>query len=95
MPSATRGPRRHQARLHDNIKGITKPAIRRLCRRAGVKRINSLVYDETRKIVEGWLDEAVEKSMHYMEHARRKTVSVMDVAHALDQMKNKFYPSSN
>ena len=42
--------RRHQqgAPTKDVIMGITKPAIRRLARRGGVKRISSLVYDETR-----------------------------------------------
>jgi len=28
--------------------GITKPAIRRLARRGGVKRISGLIYEETR-----------------------------------------------
>jgi histone H4 len=28
--------------------GITKPAIRRLARRGGVKRISSFIYDDTR-----------------------------------------------
>ena len=30
------------------IHGITKPAIRRLARRGGVKRISSFVYEDTR-----------------------------------------------
>ena len=34
--------------LRDNIQGITKPAIRRLARRGGVKRISGLVYEEVR-----------------------------------------------
>ena len=32
--------------LRDNIQGITKPAIRRLARRGGVKRISGLIYEE-------------------------------------------------
>ena len=31
-----------------NIQGITKPAIRRLARRGGVKRISGHIYEETR-----------------------------------------------
>lgn len=31
--------------LRDNIQGITKPAIRRLARRGGVKRISGLIYE--------------------------------------------------
>ena len=33
------GAKRHRKILRDNIQGITKPAIRRLARRGGVKRI--------------------------------------------------------
>ena len=34
--------------LRDNIQGITKPAIRRLARRGGVKRIYGLIYEDSR-----------------------------------------------
>lgn len=34
------GAKRHRKILRDNIQGITKPAIRRLARRGGVKRIS-------------------------------------------------------
>uniref|UniRef100_A0A8C4UEK2 Histone H4 n=1 Tax=Falco tinnunculus TaxID=100819 RepID=A0A8C4UEK2_FALTI len=36
------GAKRHRKVLRDNIQGITKPAIRRLARRGGVKRISGL-----------------------------------------------------
>merc|ERR1712110_1395671 len=36
------GAKRHRKVLRDNIQGITKPAIRRLARRGGVKRILDL-----------------------------------------------------
>ena len=42
------GAKRHRKVLRDNIQGITKPAIRRLARRGGVKRISGLVYEEVR-----------------------------------------------
>ena len=42
------GAKRHRKVLRDNIQGITKPAIRRLVRRGGVKRISGLIYEETR-----------------------------------------------
>jgi histone H4 len=35
------GAKRHRKILKDNIQGITKPAIRRLARRGGVKRISA------------------------------------------------------
>jgi histone H3/H4 len=41
----------HRKILRDNIQGITKPAIRRLARRGGVKRISGLIYEETRGVL--------------------------------------------
>ena len=35
------------------IEAITKPAIRRLARRGGVKRISSFIYDDTRQVLKG------------------------------------------
>ena len=45
------GAKRHRKVLRDNIQGITKPAIRRLARRSGVKRISGLIYEETRAVL--------------------------------------------
>ena len=44
------GAKRHRKVLRANIQGITKPAIRRLARRGGVKRISGLVYEEVSTI---------------------------------------------
>ena len=43
-----KGGKRHGKVLGDNIQGLTKPAIRRLARRGGVKKIYGLIYKETR-----------------------------------------------
>ncbi|KAF3859730.1 hypothetical protein F7725_022129 [Dissostichus mawsoni] len=69
------GAKRHRKVLRDNIQGITKPAIRRLARRGGVKRISGLIYEETRVFLENVIRDAVT----YTEHAKRKTVTAMDV----------------
>ena len=45
------GAKRHRKVLRDNIQGITKPAIRRLARRGGVKRISGRIYEETRGVL--------------------------------------------
>ena len=50
------GAKRHRKVLRDNIQGITKPAIRRLARRGGVKRISGLIYEETRGVLKVLLD---------------------------------------
>lgn len=39
-----------------NLSGITKPAIRRLARRGGVKRISGLIYEETRGVLKIFLE---------------------------------------
>ena len=73
------GAKRHRKVLRDNIQGITKPAIRRLARRGGVKRISGLIYEETRGVLKVFLENVIRDSVTYTEHARRKTVTAMDV----------------
>ena len=77
------GAKRHPKILRDNIQGITKPAIRRLARRGGVKRISGLIYEETRGVLKVFLENGIRDAVTYTEHAKRKTVSAMDVVYAL------------
>ncbi|XP_059967375.1 uncharacterized protein LOC132497847 [Mesoplodon densirostris] len=77
------GAKRHRKVLRDNIQGITKPAIRRLARRGGVKRISGLIYEETRGVLKVFLENVIRDAVTYTEHARRKTVTAMDVVYAL------------
>ena len=77
------GAKRHRKVLRDNIEGITKPAIRRLARRGGVKRINGIMYEETRGVLKVFLENVTRDAVAYTEHARRKTVTATDVVHAL------------
>jgi len=75
--------KRHRTVLRDNIQGISKPAIRRLARRGGVKRISGLVYEETRGVLRVFLENVIRDAVTYTDHARRKTVTAMDVVYAL------------
>ncbi|XP_005519558.2 PREDICTED: histone H3-like [Pseudopodoces humilis] len=77
------GAKRHRKVLRDNIQGITKPAIRRLARRGGVKRISGLIYEETRGVLKVFLENVIRDAVTYTEHAKRKTVTAMDVVYAL------------
>ncbi|CAN0156380.1 unnamed protein product [Lampetra fluviatilis] len=79
------GAKRHRKVLRDNIQGITKPAIRRLARRGGVKRISGLIYEETRGVLKVFLENVIRDAVTYTEHAKRKTVTAMDVVYALRQ----------
>ena len=86
------GAKRHQTKaIRETILGITKPAIRRLARRGGVKRISGLVYDETRSILRAFLENVIRDSVTYTEHAKRKTVTALDVVYALKRQGKTIY----
>uniref|UniRef100_A0A914QMV3 Histone H4 n=1 Tax=Panagrolaimus davidi TaxID=227884 RepID=A0A914QMV3_9BILA len=77
------GAKRHRKVLIDSILGFTKPVIRRLARRAGVK--SSFM----RKL--HFLEEIIRDSVTYCEHAKRKTLTAMDVVHALKRQRRTLY----
>ncbi|XP_067291786.1 histone H4-like [Pseudorasbora parva] len=91
------GAKRHRKVLRDNIQGITKPAIRRLARRGGVKRISGLIYEETRTtphtrgVLKVFLENVIRDAVTYTEHAKRKTVTAMDVVYALKRQGRTLY----
>jgi histone H4 len=85
------GAKRHRKVLRDNIQGITKPAIRRLARRGGVKRISALIYEETRGVLTTFLRAVIRDTLTYTEHANRKTVTAMDVVYALKRQGRTLY----
>ena len=55
----------HKRSGRSSLEGITKPAIRRLARRGGVKRISSFIYDDTRQVLKGFLESVVKDSVTY------------------------------
>ena len=73
------------------LAGITKPAIRRLARRGGVKRISGLIYEETRGVLKVFLENVIRDAVTYTEHARRKTVTAFDVVYALKRQGRTLY----
>ena len=77
--------------LAENIRGITKPAIRRLARRGGVKRISGLLYEEVRGVLKSFVEGVVRDSIAYTEHAKRRTVTALDVVHALKKRGRMLY----
>lgn len=56
---------RSKRHIKASIEGITKPAIRRLARRGGVKRISSFVYDDSRQVLKGFLEGIVRDAVTY------------------------------
>jgi histone H4 len=85
------GAKRHKRVLRENIQGVTKPAIRRLARRGGVKRISGLIYEETRGVLKLFLTNVIRDAISYTEYARRKTVTAMDVVYALKRQGRTIY----
>ncbi|XP_065007718.1 histone H4-like [Musa acuminata AAA Group] len=85
------GAKRHRKVLCDNIQGFTKQAIRRPARRGGVKRISGLIYEETRGVLKIFLENVIRDAVTYTEHARRKTVTAMDVVYALKRQGRTLY----
>ena len=102
------GAKRHRKILRDNIQGITKPAIRRLARRGGVKRISAsmslsslfilqfaypfaVIYEETRGVLKSFLEGVIRDAVTYTEHAKRKTVTSLDVVYALKRQGRTLY----
>lgn len=75
--------------LRDNIWSITKPAIRRLARRGGVKRTCGLIYEETRDVLKMFLENVIRDAATYTEHAKRKTVTAMDVVYTLHKRQGR------
>ena len=74
-----------------NISGITKPAIRRLARRGGVKRISGQIYEESRSVIKTFLENVVKDAVTYTEYSRRKTVTALDVVYALKRQGRTIY----
>ena len=63
--------------------GVSKQAIRRLARRAGVKRMSEGIYTEAPLALRAWLKTIVRDAVVYADHAKRFTLTVNDVILAL------------
>eukprot|EP00429_Kryptoperidinium_foliaceum_P068534 CAMPEP_0176058844 /NCGR_PEP_ID=MMETSP0120_2-20121206/29323_1 /TAXON_ID=160619 /ORGANISM="Kryptoperidinium foliaceum, Strain CCMP 1326" /LENGTH=142 /DNA_ID=CAMNT_0017392379 /DNA_START=65 /DNA_END=491 /DNA_ORIENTATION=+ len=94
-PVGKGGATRTKKVLRESIQGITKPAIRRLARRGGVKRISGLIYEETRGVLKIFLENVLRDAVTYTEHARRKTVTALDIVYALKRQGGRFMASAS
>ncbi|KPP77547.1 histone H4-like [Scleropages formosus] len=69
--------------LLDNIQGIVKPSIRCLARCGAAKRISGLISEETLGVLKVFSKNTTRDTVTYNKHAKRKTVTAMDVIYAL------------
>jgi histone H4 len=75
----------------ENIKYVTRGAIRRMARRGGVKRISAGIYDEARTALKDFLNQVLRDVASYVEYENRKTVTVMEVLFALKRRGRTLY----
>ena len=87
--------KRHRKGQRPVLEGVTKPAIRRLARRGGVKRISSDIYGYTRSVLHSFLSQVVGDALTYTGHANRKTVTAMDVVYSLKRQGRTLYGFGN
>ena len=85
MRKTINGRPRFKCILIENIvETFPKHTVRKLARRAGVKRVSSeLAYEDARNAARTYLTEVMRDSIIYMELAKRKTVMALDVVWAL------------
>ncbi|OIW31982.1 histone-fold-containing protein [Coniochaeta ligniaria NRRL 30616] len=85
------GGKRHRKIPKDCIQGISKPDIRRLARRGGVKRISAMIYNDVRLALKQRLERILHDCIAYVEHRKAKTVTIHDVIHALQRLGRPIY----
>lgn len=83
-------PRRHGSKTEKRLYP-SRPEIRRLARRGGVKRIDGFIYEETRAVLKGFVRNVIGRCATLLEYSDRKTVRDVDVCFALKQMGLKLY----
>lgn len=75
--------------------GITKPDIRRMARRGGVKRISATIYSEVRAALKGFLEKILRDCVAFVDHRQAKTVTVTDVIYSLRRNGRTLYGFDN
>ncbi|KAJ7194474.1 hypothetical protein B0H12DRAFT_1039154, partial [Mycena haematopus] len=68
-----------------------KPTIKRLARRAGVKRMSGCIYEETRGCMMPYVQSLLREVVLHTAHDYRTTVTAKDVVHALRRSGRNLY----
>jgi histone H4 len=77
--------------LGSNLKGITKGSVRRMARRAGIKRMNGLLSDEVRSVLKSFVEKIISASVAYTEYSKKRTVTTGAVVAALKKNGRTLY----
>ena len=88
--------KRHQGRSKNgkSIDAISKPALKRLARRAGVKRLNSDVYPWARTLLKEFIESVITPAILHTKSRKQNTVRPRDVLKALQGQGIKMYGDS-
>ncbi|KAH9411697.1 hypothetical protein HK407_04g08070 [Ordospora pajunii] len=78
---------RKQASAADSI---SKPAIRRIARRAGVKRVGGGCFKEINNAGRAYIKDVLSIAFVYATHAKRKTITCADILYSLKRMGVKY-----
>lgn len=76
---------RNRKVMRDSIQRITRPALRRIQRVAGIKTISGLVYEELRGVLKHRLESILKNTTEIAKYLRVKTVKPAHVVEALKQ----------
>ena len=83
-----------QRRQKNNIKAIDRishGSIKRLARRAGVRRISGDMYCEAKIALQIFVKKVLRDAVIYTEHGKRRTVTELDIKYALKRQGITFY----
>ena len=87
--------KRHRVTTKKAIETLTRPVIRRMCRKGGCKMVRSCVYDESRHVVDKMLKMIITDAVEYVKHGRRKRIKSIDISAALNRRGFKLYSVHN
>lgn len=85
------GARRHRRVLGDSIQGIKNGSIRKLARRAGIRRISNTLYAIVRELLEKYLRQILRDALMYRNSAKRRTVLITDITNSLTKNGRMLY----
>jgi histone H4 len=77
--------------VRSNVDSVSQGSIRRLARRAGVKRIAAPIYNDVRSVLHTFVEGVVRDACAIVEHSRRKTVSASAIVQALRKRGRTLY----
>jgi len=80
---------RYGSNMYAYLRGITKPRLQLLARRASIKRISNSFYDTARNHMLHNLAEIIRSTISYTACAKRKTIFTKDVVFAANRLGQK------